>query len=44
MNAAKNITGKLKEIAEVCHVGKHGKKLCDLDIFFGALEEALLKL
>jgi hypothetical protein len=44
MNSVKNRNGKAKKIEVVSGVGKYGKELCDLDIFFGALEEVLFKL
>jgi len=41
--AAKNLGWEAKGIEAVYDVGKHGKELYDLDIFFGTLEEAKLE-
>jgi 2-polyprenyl-3-methyl-5-hydroxy-6-metoxy-1,4-benzoquinol methylase len=41
--AAKNLGWEAKGIEAVYDVGKHGKELYDLDIFFGTLEEAQLE-
>ena len=41
--AAKNRNWKVKGIEAVYDVGKHGKELYGLDIFFGTLEEAKLE-
>ncbi len=43
LNAAKNRDWKAKGIEAVYDVGKYGKELYHLDIFFGTLEEAKLE-
>lgn len=43
LNAAKNCNWKAKGIEAVYNIGKHGKELYGLDIFFGTLEEAQLE-